>query len=88
MTLDETGFESISHETVRQRLKTTLKPHLSNYWTIPPKQDADFVYYLEDVLDLYHEPYDETRPVICFDESSNRHACADPYLSRTVRMWT
>ncbi|AUX09881.1 IS630 family transposase [Halalkaliarchaeum desulfuricum] len=25
---------------------------------------------MEDVLDLYHEPYDETRPVICFDESS------------------
>ena len=25
---------------------------------------------MEDVLDLYHEPYDETRPVICFDETS------------------
>jgi len=25
---------------------------------------------MEDVLNLYHEPYDETRPVICFDESS------------------
>lgn len=25
---------------------------------------------MEDVLDLYHEPYDEKRPVICFDESS------------------
>ena len=25
---------------------------------------------MEDVLDLYHEPYDENRPVICFDESS------------------
>jgi hypothetical protein len=35
-----------------------------------PKQNADFVYYMEDVLDLYHEPYDENRPVICFDESS------------------
>ena len=23
-----------------------------------------------DVLDLYHEPYNEERPVICFDESS------------------
>ncbi|MFC7043687.1 IS630 family transposase [Halonotius sp. GCM10025705] len=25
---------------------------------------------MEDVLALYHEPYDETRPVTCFDESS------------------
>jgi len=25
---------------------------------------------MEDVFDLYHEPYDETRPVICFDGSS------------------
>jgi len=25
---------------------------------------------MEDVLDLYHEPYDETHPVICFDETS------------------
>jgi hypothetical protein len=25
---------------------------------------------METVLDLYHEPYDEKRPVICFDESS------------------
>jgi hypothetical protein len=25
---------------------------------------------MEDVLALYHEPYDEDRPVICFDESS------------------
>jgi len=25
---------------------------------------------MEDVLEVYHEPYDEARPVICFDESS------------------
>jgi hypothetical protein len=25
---------------------------------------------MEDVLDLYHEPYDQNRPVICFDETS------------------
>ena len=70
VTLDEIDFESISHEAVRQRLKNTLKPYLSDYWALPPEQDAKFVYYMEDVLDLYHEPYDEKRPVICFDESS------------------
>lgn len=24
---------------------------------------------MEDVLDLYEEPFDEKRPVVCFDES-------------------
>lgn len=27
---------------------------------------------MEDVLELYHEPYDPLRPVICFDESSKQ----------------
>jgi hypothetical protein len=30
---------------------------------------ADFVAAMEDVLDLYEEPYDEKRPVVCYDES-------------------
>ncbi len=29
---------------------------------------ADFVWRMEDVLDLYAEPYDPQRPVVCFDE--------------------
>ncbi len=33
---------------------------------------------MEDVLDLYHEPYDETRPVICFDETSKELHVRDP----------
>ena len=28
----------------------------------------DFVCRMEDVLDLYQEPYDPRRPVVCFDE--------------------
>jgi hypothetical protein len=27
---------------------------------------------MEDVLDLYHEPYDPLRPVVCFDESNKQ----------------
>jgi hypothetical protein len=27
---------------------------------------------MEDVLDVYHLPYDETRPVVCFDETSKQ----------------
>jgi DDE superfamily endonuclease len=29
---------------------------------------ADFVWRMEDVLDLYAKPYDPERPVVCFDE--------------------
>ena len=33
---------------------------------------AEFVSHMEDVLDLYAEPYDPARPVVCFDESSTQ----------------
>lgn len=35
---------------------------------IPPKHNAKFVAQMEAVLDLYHEPYDAARPVVCLDE--------------------
>jgi hypothetical protein len=35
---------------------------------IPPKESARFVWRMEEVLDLYEEPYDPNRPVVCFDE--------------------
>ena len=40
-------------------------------WCIP-KVSADFVAHMEDVLDLYAEPYDPRRPVVCFDETSTQ----------------
>ena len=33
---------------------------------------ADFVAHMEDVLELYAEPYDPRRPVVCFDETSTQ----------------
>jgi len=27
---------------------------------------------MEEVLDLYHEPYDPSRPVVCFDEGTKQ----------------
>jgi hypothetical protein len=36
---------------------------------IPPKQSADFVYHMEQVLAVYERPYDEQFPVVCVDES-------------------
>jgi hypothetical protein len=41
-------------------------------WCIPPEQDAAFVCAMEDVLEVYHRPYDRKRPVVCFDEKSKQ----------------
>jgi hypothetical protein len=35
---------------------------------IPPKQNAEFVANMEDVLDVYERPYNEHFPVVCMDE--------------------
>jgi DDE superfamily endonuclease len=38
-------------------------------WCIPPKQSGEFVYHMEDVLEVYHRRYDPKRPVVCLDET-------------------
>jgi len=35
---------------------------------IPPEYNAQFVWRMEEILDLYEQPYDPNRPVVCFDE--------------------
>jgi transposase len=62
------AVDTISGETVRRVLKRGgLKPWLKEQWCIP-KVGAEFVWRMEDVLDLYAEPYDPQHPVVCFDE--------------------
>jgi len=39
---------------------------------IPPHENAAFVQAMEDVLDVYHRPYDPARPQVCLDESSKQ----------------
>ncbi len=39
---------------------------------IPPKANAEFVYYMEDILGLYHKPYDPRYPIVCFDETNKQ----------------
>lgn len=64
-----TEHDSVSRETVRRRLaENDLKPWRRKMWCIP-KVDAEYVARMEDVLDLYAEPPDPARPVVCFDES-------------------
>lgn len=37
-------------------------------WVIPPKQTAEFVANMENVLEVYKWPYDPAIPVVCMDE--------------------
>lgn len=48
--------------------KNELRPHLNDYWCIPPKEDAEFIACMEDVLDVYELAYDPMHPVVCMDE--------------------
>src|SRR5205807_5511369 len=48
------------------------KPWLKEQWCIPPEADAEFVCAMEDVLEVYHRPYDEKRPLVCLDEASKQ----------------
>jgi hypothetical protein len=41
-------------------------------WCIPPGADGEFVAAMEDVLDVYHRPYDGRHPQVCLDESSKQ----------------
>ena len=64
-----TEHGAVSRETVRRRLgEKQIKPWQRKMWCIP-KIDAEYVARMEDVLDLYAEPADPARPVVCFDES-------------------
>ena len=64
-----TGHKQLSRETVRRRLaEKDLKPWQRKMWCIP-SVNAEFVARMEDVLDLYAEPADPKRPVVCFDET-------------------
>ena len=37
-------------------------------WTIPPHANGEFVARMEDVLEVYHRPFDPAVPVVCMDE--------------------
>jgi hypothetical protein len=39
---------------------------------LPESPSAEFVAAMEDVLDVYHRPYDPHRPVVCMDECSKQ----------------
>jgi hypothetical protein len=61
-------FLIISDETARKVLKNQLRPHLKEYFVIPPERNAGFVAQMEDILDLYQRQDDPRRPLIGMDE--------------------
>ena len=52
--------------------KNVLQPHRKQQWVIPPKQNAEFVAAMEDVLEMYQRPRDPRRPQVCLDEQSKQ----------------
>ena len=65
------GAVAVPRDGAAAALKNTLKPWRKQQWCIP-KVGGEFVAAMEDVLDLYAEPYDPDRPVVCFDETSTQ----------------
>jgi hypothetical protein len=62
--------EALSYESVHRVMgENELKPWLRKEWCIPPGSQAKFVYYMEDVLDVYQRPANPRFPLICFDET-------------------
>ena len=41
-------------------------------WCIPATANGEFVYHMEDVLEVYQRPYDPLHPTVCMDELSKQ----------------
>jgi len=67
-----TDLESVSLETIRNRLKNNeLKPWQRKMWCIG-NMNAEYIANMEDVLSLYAEAPDESFPVVNFDEAGKQ----------------
>ncbi len=64
--------------------KNELRPHRNEYWCIPPKENADFIAHMEDILDVYEMPYNPQIPVVCMDEKPYQMLgdCLEPLSAR------
>ncbi len=66
------GGRRLRRDSAASSKKNEIKPWLNEQWCIPPEADAVFVCAMEDVLEVYHRPYDERRPLVCLDEASKQ----------------
>jgi len=65
--------DSVSKTTIHRRLKKNdIQAVDGEAFRIPPEHSGAFVQAMEDVLEVYHLPYDPRRPVVCFDETSKQ----------------
>ena len=49
-----------------------MEPWRVKQWRIPPEANAEFVWKMEDVLDVYTESYDGARVLVCMDETTKQ----------------
>ena len=49
-----------------------MRPWLKDCWCIPPQASGEFVAQMEEVLDVYQQPADPDRPLVCMDEASKQ----------------
>lgn len=67
-----TDLETVSLETIRNRLKSNeLKPWKRKMWCIG-EMNADYIAQMEDILTLYAEPANALYPVVNFDEAGKQ----------------
>ncbi len=52
--------------------KNELQPWRTRRFCIPPRENAEFVSRMEDILDVYCRAYDPLYPVVCLDESAKQ----------------
>jgi hypothetical protein len=71
--VEQQVVETVSYETVRQALQQTGSSRgWRKRWCIPPEQDAEFCWRMEDVLAVSTRPDDPRRPQVCLDETSRQ----------------
>lgn len=58
----------VGREAIRLALKNKLRPHMKDYWCIPPKGNDRFEAAMEDILDIYEFRTIRKLPVVCMDE--------------------
>jgi hypothetical protein len=61
-----------------------LKPWLKKSWCFPTEQEGEFVGHMEDVLDVYCQPYDPSVPKICMDEMG-KNLVKDKYVPEPAK---
>ena len=83
----------VSRETIRRVLKKNeLRPHHNDYWCIPPKEDAEFIACMEDILDIYEMPYDPNvrlyawmkNHTSCLGKQRNRCQCVQAMTKKWI----